>query len=318
MNKSEIKMWKDAFLAAADRAVSAGFDLIELHSAHGYGLNQWLSPITNQRKNEDGNDSFGRMRLLLEIVCDIRLLHPKLLISVRLPGQDFYQGGLTIDDTILVSKSLEKAGVDIIHVSSGIGGWQRSSSRIGEGYLVDEAARIQAEVDIPVIGVGGIHSGNYIDLGISSKKFSLAAVGRAILENPREWGQNNLLKKKENNMEINQQKINETIQNYVTGYLNAEKDLIEKTFHSETKLYSVDEDKLDQLGMKEWINNLDQRKSRGEIRKATLKIKSIDITDNAAVAKILLTFEKFQSTDYLSLLNIKGDWIIVGKIYSVK
>ncbi len=187
MNHAQIEMWKSAFLAAADRALKAGFDLVELHSAHGYGLNQWLSPITNQRNDEYGNDLHGRMRLLLEIVSMLKIQHPQLLISVRMPGQDFTEGGLTISDTILVAQSLEKAGVDIIHVSSGIGGWRRSSSRSGEGYLVEEAAQIQASVKVPVIGVGGIQTGEYIDQGVSSGMFSLAAVGRAILNNPKGW-----------------------------------------------------------------------------------------------------------------------------------
>ena len=187
MNKEEIDILKSAFIDGSTRAVQAGFELIELHSAHGYGLNQWLSPITNQRNDEYGKDMNGRLRLLLEIIYAIRAKHPNLLISVRIPGQDFSEGGLTISDTIVVAKSLENAGVDIIHVSSGIGGWKRLSSRIGEGYLVEEAARIQAEVDIPVIGVGGIQTGEYIDSGLLTGKFSLAAVGRAILENPKFW-----------------------------------------------------------------------------------------------------------------------------------
>jgi NADPH2 dehydrogenase len=171
MSKDEIEMWKSAFVTASDRAVAAGFDLIEIHSAHGYGLNQWLSPITNQRNDEYGKDTNGRMRLLLEIVKAVRVKHPKLLISVRMPGQDFVEDGLTISDTIVIAQFLEKARVDIIHVSSGIGGWRRSPTRTGEGYLVDEAIKIQANVSIPVIGVGGIQAGEYIDHGIFSGQF---------------------------------------------------------------------------------------------------------------------------------------------------
>jgi NADPH2 dehydrogenase len=192
MNRDEIEMWKSAFIAASDRAVAAGFDLIEIHSAHGYGLNQWLSPITNQRVDKYGKNTNGRMLLLLEIVDAIRIKHPKLLISVRMPGQDFVEEGLTISDTIAIAQSLEKVGVDILHVSSGIGGWKRSSTRTGEGYLVDEAAQIQTAVRVPVIGVGGIQTGEYIDQGIFSGQFSLAAVGRAILEDPRGWKEYNL------------------------------------------------------------------------------------------------------------------------------
>lgn len=198
MSREDIKLWKDAFVTASDRAVMAGFDLVELHSAHGYGLNQWLSPITNQRDDEYGRDFAGRTRLLLEIVREIRSRHSQLLISVRVPGQDFLNGGLSIEDSIIIAKSLEEAGVDIINVSSGIGGWRRPAIRVGEGYLVSDAAKIQANIKIPVIGVGGIETGGFIDQALKQGLFSLAAVGRAILSSPKTWGQVNLLNGMEN------------------------------------------------------------------------------------------------------------------------
>lgn len=197
MNHEEIRLWKHSFIAASDRAVTAGYDLIELHSAHGYGLNQWLSPITNQRSDEYGCDLNGRTRLLLEIVREIRIRHPRVLISVRMPGQDFFDGGISNADSIHIAKSLEEAGVDIINVSSGIGGWKRPEARVGEGYLVSDAAKIQAKIKIPVIGVGGIETGCFIDRALSQERFSLAAVGRAILKSPKIWGQNNLSTDKE-------------------------------------------------------------------------------------------------------------------------
>jgi len=187
MNTDEIKLWVSAFTKACDRVVLAGFDLVELHSAHGYGLNQWLSPITNQRTDLYGNDLIGRKRLLLEIINAIRERHPHLLISVRLPGQDFIENGMTINESIHIAQCLENANVDLINVSSGIGGWRRSENRNGEGYLVTEASAIQKVVKIPVIGVGGIYTGEYIDHALTNAHFSLAAVGRAILQDPKQW-----------------------------------------------------------------------------------------------------------------------------------
>jgi NADPH2 dehydrogenase len=187
MTEMEIEMWKDAFIAAAGRAVLAGFDLIEIHSAHGYGLNQWLSPLTNQRTDHFGGSFDNRSRLLLEILGEIRLRFPDLLISVRIPGQDFLEGGLTLVETIKLAQQLESVGVDLIHVSSGIGGWKRPRDRSGEGYLVEEAATIQRSVKTPVIGVGGIHTGEFIDSSLQVGRFSLAAVGRAILNEPKSW-----------------------------------------------------------------------------------------------------------------------------------
>jgi len=192
MELSDIEIWKRSFLEAAGRAVRAGFDLIEFHSAHGYGLNQWLSPITNQRIDKYGIDLTGRLRLLLEVMKSVRENFPELLISVRIPGQDFLEGGLSIQDMTHVAQELEAHGVNIIHVSSGIGGWRRPISRKGEGYLVNEAIEIQKGVKIPVIGVGGIETGEYIDHGISNGFFTLAAVGRAILKDPRGWSEKNL------------------------------------------------------------------------------------------------------------------------------
>ena len=192
MTSADIELWKSAFVAASDRAVQAGFELVELHSAHGYGFNQWLSGITNQRPDIYGGNLEGRGRLLLEIVCEIRARHPGLLISVRIPGQDFIEGGLQTSDSIIVAQTLEKAGVDLIHVSSGIGGWRRPDSRNGEGYLVPEATLIQAQLQIPVIGVGGIQSGAFIDEALQEKKFSLAAVGRAVLQDPQGWSCKNM------------------------------------------------------------------------------------------------------------------------------
>jgi NADPH2 dehydrogenase len=192
MHWADIKFWKDWFLNAAHLAVQANFDLIELHAAHGYGLNQWLSPLTNKRTDAYGGNHSNRSRLLLEIVSEIRLFYPSLLISVRMPGQDFLEGGLTITDSIQIAKELQHAGVDLLNISSGIGGWKRPGARLGEGYLVEEASKIQQQISTPVIGVGGIESGRYIDEALAQNKLSLAAVGRAILKDPQSWGLNQL------------------------------------------------------------------------------------------------------------------------------
>jgi len=192
MTLAEVVDWKNSFLASAERAVQAGFDLIELHAAHGYGLNQWLSPITNQRSDLFGGEISNRNRLLVEIVTEIRKRFPDLLISVRMPGQDFAPGGITQEDGIQIAKDLERVGVNILNVSSGIGGWRRPDIRKEEGYLTQESKLIQSHVSVPVIGVGGIQTGEFIDHALRSRTFSLAAVGRAILANPSSWGAENL------------------------------------------------------------------------------------------------------------------------------
>jgi NADPH2 dehydrogenase len=188
MSHEEIGLWKESFFLAAARAVAAGFGLVEFHSAHGYGLNQWLSPITNRRTDEYGGSLFNRARLLFEIIEKVRQDYPQLLISARIPGQDFYEGGLTVEDMIQIALKLEQLGVDIINVSSGIGGWRRPRDRTSQGYLIPEAKKIQANISTPVIGVGGIQTGDFIDNLVFNNIVSLAAVGRAILSDPKAWG----------------------------------------------------------------------------------------------------------------------------------
>ncbi len=185
MNHNEIEIWKTSFKDAAKRAARSGFDLIEIHSAHGYGLNQWISPITNKRGDDFGKNNLGRIKLLIEIVLEIKSVASQLLLSVRMPGRDYVDGGLKREDSLFIAQALARAGVDIINISSGVGGWGRN--REGEGYLVPEAEFIQKNISIPVIGVGGICTGVYIDQSLQDGKFKLAAVGRKILENPNDW-----------------------------------------------------------------------------------------------------------------------------------
>lgn len=192
MTMADIRLWREAFVAAAERAAAAGFGLIELHAAHGYGLNQWLSPLTNTRTDAYGGSLEKRAALLLEIIAEIKARLPELVISVRAPGQDHLPGGLTTDEAIQTAILLQAAGVHVINVSSGLGGWRRPGERSGEGYLVAEAAAFRAALAVPVVGVGGIETAAYIERGLAAGWFTLAAVGRAILADPARWGARHL------------------------------------------------------------------------------------------------------------------------------
>jgi NADPH2 dehydrogenase len=192
MNKKDIKNWVEWFVASARRAHVSGFDIVELHAAHGYGLNQWLSPLTNKRGDEYGGDITGRSKILFEIIEEIKKAVPQLLIAVRLPAQDHLEHGLCVEEMKWVVEQLEKIGVDLIDVSSGIGGWRRPEGKRGEGYLVDDAYLLREKISIPVIGVGGIETASFIDKTLQEKRIDFAAVGRAILKNPEEWGARNL------------------------------------------------------------------------------------------------------------------------------
>ena len=192
MDISNIKEYIQWYVDAAIRVYQAGFDLVEIHAAHGYGLNQWLSPITNHRADKYGGSIDNRGRVLTAIVQQIKIQFPELLISVRIPAQDYIPGGLSLLEMLKIVETLENAGVDLINVSSGIGGWRRPDGRSGEGYLVDDAAKIKLATSLPVIGVGGIESGAAINQMLAEGKIDFAAVGRAILKNPAGWYRDNL------------------------------------------------------------------------------------------------------------------------------
>jgi NADPH2 dehydrogenase len=187
MSLADIQVYIQWYVDAAMRAKKAGFDIVEIHAAHGYGLNQWLSPITNHRTDFYGGSIENRQRLLLEIIEAIKAETPELLISVRIPGQDHVEKGLSIQDMKSVVIRLEQIGVDLIDVSSGIGGWRRPENRNDEGYLVEDASQIKQVTSRPVIGVGGIVNGDVIDLMLLQDKLDFAAVGRAILQDPIGW-----------------------------------------------------------------------------------------------------------------------------------
>ncbi|MBI5631840.1 MAG: NADH:flavin oxidoreductase [Elusimicrobia bacterium] len=192
MTLADIGLWIRWFTNAALRARAAGFDIVELHAAHGYGLNQWLSPLTNMRTDGYGGSMAGRGRMLFEIIESIKAAAPESLLAVRLPGQDHMEGGLTTADMGWLVRRLESLGLDLIDVSSGIGGWRRPEGRLGEGYLVNDAAALKAFTTLPVVGVGGIESGGFIDQIIAEGRVDFAAVGRAILRDPYAWGQDHL------------------------------------------------------------------------------------------------------------------------------
>jgi NADPH2 dehydrogenase len=189
MTTMQIAHYQTWFVDGAQRAQKAGFDIIELHAAHGYGLNQWLSPLTNQRTDIYGGNTLSRARMLFEILRRIRTAcGPLQVVAVRLPGQEHASGGLTATDVTEIVQKLEIQGlVNLLDVSSGLGGWRRPEGRMGEGYLVSDAANLKRTTSLPVIGVGGIESGEFIDHALRQRWLDFAAVGRAILKDPRAW-----------------------------------------------------------------------------------------------------------------------------------
>ena len=181
----EMRSIKDDFTQAAERAVEAGFDAVEVHGAHGFLLGQFLSPMTNQRDDEYGGESLeNRMRFPLEVVKSVKDVVGDTLLLYRLGATDMDENGLTVDESKVFAKKLEKLGVDIIDVSGNLSGSRPDNDE--QGYFVPADEEIKSVVDVPIIGVGGITGASYADEILHDKKVDLVAVGREQWKNP-DW-----------------------------------------------------------------------------------------------------------------------------------
>jgi len=186
---SEIKEIEAKFINAAHYAYQAGFDGIELHAAHGYLINQFLSRHTNIRTDEYGGSLENRQRFLTEIVAGIKNEVPNLLISVRLNLDDFVDEGLTMEESLLVCESLEKLGINLINVSCGT--YESGLKSIEplsyeEGWRVYLAEAVKKRVKIPVIAGGIIRHPAFANQVLAEKKADFIFLGRALLADP-EW-----------------------------------------------------------------------------------------------------------------------------------
>jgi 2,4-dienoyl-CoA reductase-like NADH-dependent reductase (Old Yellow Enzyme family) len=144
----------EAFRQAAGRALTAGFDFIEIHAAHGYLLHEFLSPLANQRTDAYGGSFESRTRLILEVVKAVRAEWPAHLpLFVRISATDWAEGGWNIDESVRLAHLLRDCGVDLIDVSSG-GQVPNAQIPVGPGFQVQFAARIRREANIPTAAVG--------------------------------------------------------------------------------------------------------------------------------------------------------------------
>jgi 2,4-dienoyl-CoA reductase-like NADH-dependent reductase (Old Yellow Enzyme family) len=175
---------RDAFVDAARRALTAGFDVVELHAAHGYLLHQFLSPLSNRRDDAYGGSLERRMRFPLEVVDAVRAAWPAdRPLLVRVSAVDGSRGGLTLDDTVAFAGELKTRGVDAVDVSGGGigGGWQHP---LGYGYQVPFAARIRAEADIPTMAVGLIVDARQAEAIVADGAADLVALAREAQDDP--------------------------------------------------------------------------------------------------------------------------------------
>lgn len=188
MSAAEILDMLEAFSKAAKRAVSAGFDFIEIHGAHGYLVNSFFSPMSNQRNDEwGGPDIENRMRFPLRVAEVIRDEIPESMpLFYRTSAVDGFDGGVTLDDSIQLATELKKRGVDLIDCSSGgiVGPSGRALDRPSPGYLAPYAEKIRREADIATMAVGLIIEAQQACDIVAAGQADLVAMGRQLLEDP--------------------------------------------------------------------------------------------------------------------------------------
>lgn len=172
-----------SFAAAAERAVRTGFDLLEVHAAHGYLLHEFLSPLSNRRTDEYGGSFDNRVRLVLEVVDAVRAVAPEEMpLFVRLSATDWVDGGWDCDDSVRLAGRLRERGVDLVDVSSG--GVVAADIPVGPGYQVQFARRIGQEAGIATGAVGMITEPQQAEDIVADGSASAVLLARAMLRNP--------------------------------------------------------------------------------------------------------------------------------------
>jgi 2,4-dienoyl-CoA reductase-like NADH-dependent reductase (Old Yellow Enzyme family) len=176
---------KAQFVEAAGRALRIGFDMIELHMAHGYLVHQFLSPLSNRRTDGYGGSRDNRMRLPLELFAAVREVWPaERPMWVRVSATDWVEGGWDIDDTVALARELKALGCDAIDVSSG-GLHPAQRLQLGPGYQVGFAERVRREAGIPTVAVGMITGARQAEAIVAEGRADLVALARGVMDDPR-------------------------------------------------------------------------------------------------------------------------------------
>ncbi|MGG3803031.1 NADPH dehydrogenase NamA [Metabacillus fastidiosus] len=178
MTKEEIKETIQAFQDGAKRALQAGFDTIELHAAHGYLINEFLSPLSNKRDDEYGQD---RYLFLEEIINAVKEVWDGPLF-VRISATDHHKDGLTVEDYIEYSKKMKAQGIDLIDCSTGA--LVNTSINVYPGYQVPYAEKVRQEADIPTGAVGLITHGIQAEEILQNERADLIFIARELLRDP--------------------------------------------------------------------------------------------------------------------------------------
>lgn len=193
LSEAEIKAIIARFASAAQIADDAGFHGVQIHAAHGYLFNQFLSPLVNRRTDRWGGSRENRMRLLVETVREVRATtSARFLIAVKLNSADFQRGGFDSDDSLTVAHTLEKEGIDLLEISGGTyestamvtGMPQRESTRAREAYFLEFAERFSKEVSVPIMLTGGFRTRQGMSDALDSGAVDVVGLARPITYEP--------------------------------------------------------------------------------------------------------------------------------------
>lgn len=187
MSLEEIHNTQKAFQDAAVRALEAGFEWLELHGAHGYLHNSFLSPLSNKRTDAYGGSLENRLRFTVETAVLMRQVMPDSVpLAVRLSATEWHEDGWTLDDSVVLSQRLQAVGVDLIDCSSTVVPDTPPEKRpnFTQGWQVPLAERIKKEVGILTAAVGGIHEPQFAEQVVAEGRADLVLLGRALLDDP--------------------------------------------------------------------------------------------------------------------------------------
>ncbi len=184
MSRADLTAVRDAFVASARMGLDAGFDMLELHCAHGYLLSGFITPLSNRRDDEYGGSLENRLRYPLEVFAAMRAVWPAdRPMSVRISATDWVEGGVTGDDGVAIARAFAGQGADIIHVSTG----QTSVDAqpvYGRMYQTPFSDKIRNEAGVPTIAVGAITEADQVNAIIAAGRADLCALARPHLADP--------------------------------------------------------------------------------------------------------------------------------------
>lgn len=184
LHVKELDEIKTAFVEAAKRAEKAGYDILELHAAHGYLLCEFLSPLTNQRTDQYGGSVENRCTFVVEVAQAILEATPNIPLMVRISAEEWMEKGWAIEESIYLCKKLQSIGVSMIHVSAGGNNEAQKMPVLVPRYQANYAKVIREKVGIPTIAVGLITTANEGEALLEENFCDLVAYGRELLRNP--------------------------------------------------------------------------------------------------------------------------------------